>query len=141
MHIDNNIKLISMVKSKVNEFLLNELKKIGVENIAPSHGDIFYSLFDSKKLTKTELAEKIKRDRSTVTTLVNKLKKLGYLAEKVNSDDRRYIFIYLTEKGKELESEFNRISKKLYQIEYQGISKEEREVFLNVLNKINNNFK
>lgn len=141
MHIDKNIKLISLIKRKVNEFLLKELKKIGVENIAPSHGDIFYSLFINKELNKTELAEKINRDRSTVTTLVNKLKKLGYLAEKGNSDDRRYTIIYLTEKGKKLESEFNRISEKLYKIEYQGVTEEEREVFLNVLNKILNNFK
>lgn len=141
MNRDNSIKLISMVRQRVNKFLLKELEKIGLKDIAPSHGDIFAALFKHNELTMTEIAQEINRDRSTVTTLVNKLIKAGYLAVKDNPTDGRSSLISLTQKGKELEEEFNRISEKLYQIEYNGIKEEEKEIFINVLKKVYNNFK
>lgn len=141
MNIDNSIKLINMIRQEANNFLLKELKKIGLENIAPSHGDIFFVLFKHSELTMTEIANKINRDRSTVTTLVKKLMKLGYLTEKTNPEDRRSSIIFLTQKGKGLKDDFKEISKKLYQIEYEGITKEEKELFLKLLNKIYSNLK
>lgn len=140
MHSDNSIKLISLIRQRANKFLLEKLEKIGLTNIAPSHGDIFFTLFKNDHLTKTELATKINRDRSTVTTLVNKLIKLGFIAEKENPEDKRSTIIYLTEKGKDLEEDFIRISQELYQIEYQGISDKEKKMFLRILNNIYQNF-
>ncbi|PRX32504.1 MarR family transcriptional regulator [Orenia metallireducens] len=141
MNTDNSIKLINLIRQEANNFLLKELKKIGLENIAPSHGDIFFVLFKNNELTMTEIANKINRDRSTVTTLVRKLMKLGYLDEKENPEDRRSSIIFLTKKGQGLKDDFDRISKKLYQMEYQGIKEEEKELFLKLLNKIYSNFK
>lgn len=141
MSTDNSIKLISMIRGEVNDFILRELKKLGLDNIAPSHGDIFYTLFKHKELTKKEIANKINKDPSTITTLVKKLKKYGFLDERKNPEDRRYTIIFLTDKGKDLRIKFEEISKKLYQIEYEGFTKDERKKFLKFLNRIYSNFK
>jgi len=140
MKTDNSIMLIGRIRENVNRFLLSELEKLGLTDIAPSHGDIFVALFSHRELTMTEIANHINRDRSTVTSLVNKLSNLGYVDSKKNAEDGRSNIIFLTPKGKALQDGFMKISEKLYQLEYQGITESEREVFLAVLRKIYNNF-
>ncbi|MTI71671.1 MAG: MarR family transcriptional regulator [Firmicutes bacterium] len=140
MNSDNTIHLIGRIKEEANKLIKKELKELGIDNLAPSHGDILAVLFNYEELTKTEIAEKINRDRSTVTTLVNKLLKLRLVDSKENPEDRRSNKIYLTKKGKELKTGFTKISEKLYKIQYKDITEEEREVFRRVLKKMHKNF-
>ncbi|MTI67155.1 MAG: MarR family transcriptional regulator [Firmicutes bacterium] len=140
MNLDNTIHLIGRIREEANKLIKKELKELGIDNLAPSHGDILSALFNYEELTKTEIAEKIHRDRSTVTTLVNKLLKLRLVDSKENPEDRRSNKIYLTKKGKELKTGFTKISEKLYKIQYKDITEEEREVFRKVLKKMYKNF-
>lgn len=141
MKIDNSIFLIGRIRENVNNFIVNELEELGIKGVVPSHGDILVSLFKQEEMTMTEIANKIHRDRSTVTTLVNKLTKLGYIQSKKNPEDSRSSIIYLTTKGKELEKGFKEISDKIFEKEYKGIDQLEKEVFYRVLNKIHENFR
>lgn len=140
MNTDNTINLIARIREKVNRFLLKELEGLGLKNVAPSHGDILAALFKYDEATMTQISELIHRDRSTVTALVNKLIKLGYVSSRKDPNDNRSSIICLTERGKELKKGFNEISEKLYVLEYQGISEEEKAVFQRVLKKIYENF-
>ncbi|MPQ34052.1 MarR family transcriptional regulator [Clostridium estertheticum] len=140
MNTDNTINLIGRIREKANKFLLNELGKLGLQNIAPSHGDILAALFRCEEATMTEIADIIHRDRSTVTALVNKLIGLGYISSKKDPNDNRSNIIYLTEKGESLKTGFKKISQKLYMLEYNGISDEEKIIFKSLLQKIYNNF-
>jgi DNA-binding MarR family transcriptional regulator len=141
MKMDNSIQIIGRIREKANDFIMDEMKKLGCDDLVPSHGDILASLFRCGELTMTEISESIYRERSTVTTLVNKLVKLGFVKTKKNPEDSRYIIVYLTQKGKELKPYFYSISKKMYEIEYQGISDDEKIIFNELLNKIHNNLK
>jgi len=140
MKTDETIYLISRIREKANVFILKELEQIGFMDIAPSHGDILATLFQHVECTMTDIANSIHRDRSTVTSLVNKLIKLGYILSKKDVNDSRSTIIFLTEKGRELEPGFKKISQKLYNIEYKDISDNEKEVFEKILEKIYNNF-
>jgi len=140
MKTDKTIYLIGRIREKANEFILKELKQVGFKDIAPSHGDILATLFQHGECTMTDIANSIHRDRSTVTTLVSKLIKLGYISSKKDASDNRSTIIFLTEKGEELEPSFKDISQKLYDIEYKDISEDEKEIFKNILEKIYNNF-
>lgn len=140
MKSDKTIYLISRIREKANEFILKELEQIGFMDIAPSHGDILATLFKYGECSMSDIANSIHRDRSTVTALVNKLIKLGYIYSRKDVKDSRSTIIFLTEKGKELEPGFKEISQMLYNIEYKGISEEEQEAFEKILKKIYNNF-
>lgn len=139
-NIDNSINLIARIREKANKFILNELEKLGLKNIAPSHGDILSVLFKREEATMTELADIIHRDRSTVTALVNKLTTLGYISTRKDTNDNRSTIVYLTEKGENLKSGFMEISYKLYEVEYKGISDEEKALFQSLLERIYKNF-
>jgi DNA-binding MarR family transcriptional regulator len=140
MRTDDTISLISKIKEKADRFIVKELENLGLQNIAPSHGDILSALFKYHEATMTEIANAIHRDRSTVTALVNKLTALGYVASRKDPKDNRSSIIYLTEKGVSLEPGFREISEKLYRLEYAGVTDEEKEIFRDLIQRINDNF-
>lgn len=140
MRKDNTIHLMGRIREKANDFIIGELDKLGLKGLAPSHGDILVTLFGHHELTMSEIANKINRDRSTVTALANKLLNLQYIATKKNPEDSRSSIIYLTQQGKELESSFKEISLKLLDIEYKGFSEEEKQVLQKLLLRVNDNF-
>lgn len=141
MKHDNTLFLVGRIKENVDNFIVEEMNKMGMEGLVTSHGAILYALFFAHELTMTEIAERIHRDRATVTALIKKLLKYGYVAKKNNNEDKRSSIIYLTEKGKGLEEGFFEISAKIFEIEYEGITEEERMIFRKVLNKVYENIK
>jgi DNA-binding MarR family transcriptional regulator len=134
------ISLISKIREKVNRLIVSEMSEHGVEDIATSHGDIIYSLFKKPRMTMAEIAEKIRRDKSTVTALVDKLVRLGYVAKERDTEDTRVVYVTLTEKGNELRPVFEEISSRILEVFYKDISENEKEELLRILNKIYNNF-
>ena len=105
-----------------------------------SHGDIIYALFNKQRLTMAEIAEKIGRDKSTVTALVNKLVRLGYVTKERDTEDTRVVYVTLTQKGNELKPIFEAISREIIDVFYQDISQNEKEELIRILNMIYNNF-
>ena len=71
------ISLISKIKEKVNRFILAEMAEQGIQDLATSHGDIIYALYNNHRMTMAEIAKKIGKDKSTVTALVDKLVRTG----------------------------------------------------------------
>ena len=134
------ISLISKIRDSTNRFITNEMDSWGAKGLAPSHGDILFLLLKSEKLTMKELAERINKDKSTITALVNKLMKQGYVEKERDIEDNRIVFVTLTEKGKQLKPMFDAISEDLISRVYKNISQNEREELIKILEKIKNNF-
>ena len=86
-----------------------------------------------------EIADKIDRDKSTVTALVDKLISIGYVTKQKDPGDSRMILVSLTEKGKKLRSDFEEISDKLLEIVYLEFEGNEKEQLITELIKIKNN--
>lgn len=141
MKTDNTLHLMSRTKEYADALIVADLKLMGIEGLAPSHGDIMATLFKHDELTMSEIADKISRDRSTVTTLVKKLIKQGLIATRKNEADQRSSFVFLTSEGKEFKEGFIEISEKLYAIQYHGISEQDIQIFRRVLQKMKDNFK
>ncbi|GMQ64090.1 MULTISPECIES: MarR family winged helix-turn-helix transcriptional regulator [Vallitalea] len=140
MKADNTLYLIGKVRVLINQFIISELKKKGINGIVPSHGNIILSLLKNKSLTMSELADKIGKDPSTITTLVKKLNDFGYTQMIKDEEDKRVNRVSLTSKGKELEEAFIIISEEIHNKQYNNISDNEKEVFRQVLNKMIDNF-
>ncbi|MDR6884089.1 DNA-binding MarR family transcriptional regulator [Bacillus sp. 3255] len=134
------ISLISKIREEVNRFIVSEMERYGLDGIATSHGDIIYSLFKNPRLTMAEISKGINKDKSTVTALVEKLVRLGYVTKERSKEDTRVVYVALTNKGRELEPAFDAISEKLLTVFYSNISDKEKKDVLSVLTKIYNNF-
>jgi DNA-binding MarR family transcriptional regulator len=137
---DNTLYLIGKVRVLINQFIISELKKKGINGIVPSHGNIILSLLENNSLTMSELADKIGKDPSTITTLVKKLNDFGYTQMIKDEEDKRVNRVSLTSKGKELEEAFIIISEQIHNKQYNNISDDEKEIFRQVLKKMIDNF-
>lgn len=75
-------------------------------------------------------------DKTAMVKIIDYLIKSGIVDRNVNPQDRREHFIVLTKKGsryaEEAEQAFNSLDEKMF----DGISKEEKQVFENALNKM-----
>lgn len=140
MNTSDVISLISKIRQKVNGLIVSELSRNGIDGIVVSHGDILDALFQKQKLTMAEIAQKIGKDKSTVTALVDKLVRLGYVIKERDAEDTRIVYVSLTPLGKELKPVFEAISKKVLEVFYLDISEDEKENLIRILNKINQNF-
>jgi DNA-binding MarR family transcriptional regulator len=139
MKKDHIIFLIGRIQYKANRFLTHELKAHHIKGLAPSHGEILGYLMLLGPLPMSEIARIIDKDKSTITALVNKLLKLGYVEKKSHLTDNRISLIALTSKGTALKTDFQLIAKKLRDQSYMGISDDEREMLVHLLKKLNNN--
>ncbi|WMJ89317.1 MarR family winged helix-turn-helix transcriptional regulator [Anaerocolumna sp. MB42-C2] len=140
MNSNDIISLISKIREKVNRLIISELAAHGVDGLVTSHGDIIFALIHKSKMTMAEIAAKIGKDKSTVTALVDKLVKLGYVKKERDEEDTRIIYVSLTVKGFDLKPVFDEISQKVLKVFYNDISDKEKEVLFQMLNKIYSNF-
>lgn len=130
------LSLISKIHEKGNRFIINELKNSGAEGLVPSHGDILVCLYKNSKMTMKDIANCIHRTKPTVTVLVDKLEKLGYLKREASDKDSRFTNIVLTQKGKDFQTTFEKISKDLNEMLYKNLSNKEVEILEELLRKV-----
>ena len=130
------LSLVSKIHEKGNRFIVEELKKNGAKGLVPSHGDILVCLYNQDKMTMKDIADKIHRTRPTVTVLVDKLEKLGYLKREVSSEDSRYTYICLTKQGLDFKPIFEQISNDLTDMLYENLSDSEADILEELLRKV-----
>ena len=70
-------------------------------------------LFDIDVVNEKELGKMLYLDSGTLTPLLIKLEKKGYLTRTRLADDNRYLNISLTEKGKALKPELEKVGDKI----------------------------
>ncbi|MDR6778251.1 DNA-binding MarR family transcriptional regulator [Paenibacillus peoriae] len=95
-------------------------------------------LYQKDGLSIKELTQKISRQQPTVTVLIDKLVKLGYVERKKEREDSRVTLIYLTDKGRKLEPVFAAISNRLKETIYGGLKDEEKEQLEYLLEHVKN---
>jgi MarR family transcriptional regulator, organic hydroperoxide resistance regulator len=133
------ISLISKIREKVNRLIITEMEQNGIEGIVTSHGDIINALYKKPRMTMAEIADKIGKDKSTVTALIDKLVKLEYVTKIRDTEDTRVVYVELTGKGNDLKPIFEAISETLLTVFYLDVSENEKEELLRILTKIYSN--
>ena len=132
----NLLALVSKIHEKGNRFIIEQLKKNGADGLVPSHGDILVCLYEQDKMTMKDIADKIHRTRPTVTVLVDKLEKLGYIKREISQEDSRYTYIVLTKKGQDFKPIFEKISEDLNNLLCKNLTEQESNILDNLLQKI-----
>lgn len=130
------LSLISKIHEKGNRFIIEELKNNGVEGLVPSHGDILVCLYKNNKMTMKDIANCIHRTKPTVTVLVDKLEKLGYLKRAASDKDSRSTYVILTQKGEDFKVTFEQISNNLNKVLNKNLSENEVKLLEELLKKM-----
>ena len=89
--------LVKKVRKRVSDLHRSLIQKYG---LSLSQYCILKQLWDVDEKAFKDLAEGCHISRSTATGVVDTLEEKGFVARKTNPEDRRSIFVTLTEKGK-----------------------------------------
>lgn len=138
--INKSISKISHIHSLAQDFLTSRMSEKGLENFASSHGNILFQLSRVETMKMNELSEKINRDKSTTTVLVQKLINEGLIEIKSSDTDKRSKLISLSAKGREYNKLTSEISAELIETFYKDFSEEEKKQFCSFLSRIDSNF-
>lgn len=132
----NAIALIARIRDHINKQIVQELEKHNVTGIVPSHGDILMFLYREDVLSIKMLAERVHRTQPTVTVLVNKLEKLGYVERSKSAEDSRVTMIRLTEQGRQLEPVFHQVSQQINGMVYGHLTDDQADQLESLLTGI-----
>ena len=138
--INKSISKISHIHSLTQDFLTGRLSEKGLENFASSHGNILFQLSRVESMKMNELSERINRDKSTTTVLVQKLINEGLVEIKSSDTDKRSKLISLSTKGREYNKLTSQISSELIDTFYKDFTDEEKKQFCTFLSRIASNF-
>ena len=114
------------------------LKDYDIE-INSAQGRIMFALWQADNISISELVKKTQLKKSTLTSMLDRLEKMGYVRRQHSKKDRRKILIKRTNKDKNLESRYVELSQEITKLFYKGFSKNEIDRFENDLAKILDN--
>lgn len=129
---DRLIFLISKVYQKLIINLQKAFSESGLE-VTPIQSMLLFFLQKNDGSSLTQISQGLMLENPTVTGLIDRLEKLGYVKRSNHPDDRRVYLIYLTEKGNMVAKRALPIIKKLNEEIKAGYSKKEIDAFKKVL--------
>jgi DNA-binding MarR family transcriptional regulator len=130
--------LMAKIRQVGDRIFLRKLKDYGIE-INPAQGRIMFALWQKDGTAINELAQKTKLEKSTLTSMLDRLEEMGYIRRQRSRKDRRKILICRTKKDKAMENRYVEVSQELTRLFYRGFTAGEISRFEQDLKRILNN--
>ena len=127
------ITRIKQVGGRVFDRILSQ-KKIDVFNGA--QGRILYVLWQDNGVPISELSRQTGLATTTLTSMLDRMETADLIYRDRGDKDRRKIRIFLTDKAKGLEEDYNAVSEEMSRIYYKGFSDQEIEQLESYLERI-----
>ena len=115
--------------------LYRNLKEAKIE-ISAEQWSILYNLWEKEGRTQQELATLTFKDKPSITRLINKLEEQNMVIRVPHHTDNRINLIYLTKKGKTLESQCVAVVEQTLKESLLNVSEEEIQVCIAILKKV-----
>ena len=96
---------------------------------------------DNDGIIQNELAFITNRNKATLTRLINVMEQNNLVARIPSKKDARINLIYITKTGKSIFSKMKPLMLNSMELLQEGITVNEKEIFINVMKKIQNNLK
>lgn len=128
--------------ANTGRLVINRLNKNFKDNDYPVTHDqwsIMIRLWEEDGMTQQQLARLTGKDQPSVSRLINNLVKRGLVKRVQHPVDGRTNLIFLTSEGKKMQIGLIKQAQKTIEQISEGIPKDDLDVFLRVLDKINNN--
>ncbi len=132
----------SILHVRISDYLREELKSCGKGELVPSYGSVLAVVYrNNGKVQIKDIYDALSKQKSTITESINRLVQLGYLEKEISPEDARCTYVKATEKADAMHDDFLRISKELEEQIFQDFTKEEKQVFADLLLRAMNNFR
>ncbi len=131
---------LNLVHCRFKLYLSVIFQKHGYD-ITPEQFLVLDALWDYGVQSQQEIADKIMKDKNSVTKLIDGLEKKNYLRRESYKKDRRQNQIQITDLGLEIKDGLTKVAIKATDQIIREITKEDMDVFLRVLFKMMDNMK
>ena len=130
---------IKVIDGDIFRAICNRYKRMNVD-ITPMHAKIIMTIYKSREpLCQKDLEGPMSCNKSTLSSIISTMEKNGLITREVCELDSRINHLVLTDKGMEMVEFLRKDRKYTDGILEDGISKSERELFMQVIDKIRNN--
>ena len=109
------------------EFLLNEKFHYNLQ------------ILENDGINQKQLARKVNKDQATLVRILDILERKELAIRKKSPEDRRFYLIYGTPEGRKLKEEVYPFVESLFQNIIKSISQDQLDLFIDTLNKIDEN--
>jgi len=130
--------LMAKIRQVSGRIFERTLKQYNIE-INSAQGRIMFALWQNDGISINELAKKTQLKKSTLTSMLDRLEKMGYVRRQRSKKDRRKILIRRTEKDRTMEKKYVEVSEEMTRLFYKGFSKNQIDRFEKDLGRILNN--
>lgn len=122
-------------------YKLNQLLRQYEADITVDQFRLLTHLWKQDGISQQQLALLVRRDRASVTRMVDILEEQGIISRRADNEDRRINLIFLTKKGKQLEPVASKAAQETLDISQKGFSKADRLALAELLKKVITNLK
>jgi DNA-binding MarR family transcriptional regulator len=117
--------LVAKIHQVAGRVFAKKLKEHGIDEINPAQGRILFVLWENDGIPIRDLSARTMLEKSTLTSMLDRLEAMGYIVRVPSKEDRREILIRRTEKDKAFQKRYFEVSKDMTELFYQGLTEEE----------------
>ena len=133
--------LLSQVHQVCGRVWNKILRENNMADLEGARGRIIFALWGNDGVPIKTLCEKTSLDKSTLTGIIDRLERDGYIERKPSETDKRSTLISLTGKEQEFAKNVQKVSNQMNEIFYKGFTDEEILQFDSMLARILENCK
>lgn len=108
-------------------------------NLYQGQPPLLRELWEEEGLTQTELATRLKLTPPTVTKMLQRMEKSGFIQRKPDPDDQRVSRVYLTGAGRDVQQKVETVFTTLEVEGFANLTPEERDVLRRLLLQVRQN--
>ena len=128
--------LLSQVHQVCGRVWNKILRENEMSDLEGARGRIIFALWGNDGVPIKTLCEKTSLDKSTLTGILDRLERDGYIERKPSETDKRSTLISLTGKEQEFAKDVQKVSNRMNKIFYKGFTDEEITQFDRMLERI-----
>lgn len=129
---------LNLVHNKTKQYISTIFQENGL-NITPEQFLVMDTLWNEGTMSQQQIAHTIMKDKNSVVKLIDGLEKKDLVTRVADKTDRRQNLIELTPYAQELDTKIKEIAIGAVDNIIKGISQDELNVFIGVLNKMASN--
>ena len=128
--------LLSQVHQVCGRVWNKILRDNDMADLEGARGRVIFALWGKDGVPIKTLCEKTSLDKSTLTGIIDRLERDGYIERKPSETDKRSTLILLTGKEQEFANHVHKVSDQMNTIFYKGFTDEEITQFESMLERI-----
>lgn len=114
------------------------LEALGLYRGQPS---VLQALWEREGLTHTELARHVQVQPATITKMLRRMERAGFVERRSDPDDQRVSRVYLTEEGRSVRADVHQVWRQLEEEAFAGFTNEEQVLLRRFFLQIRENLK